>query len=224
LSAREFVETREGACRITPRLAEQLADTCTLWRSHIAPVVEWTANTLARYASSSVPIRSPLTHAHHRAAWEERAPVHERRQRRTDFPHLPNTCRECGAPLTDGRRRLCPECQEQRFRQQGPSARERASAVLAQLRAERRDPVHGGRAAELRGSKNAAHQAAVRAWQGEQPDPEVFRSEITLGLRRRTIGELMGATGLSEHYCSLIRLGKKVPHARHWEALRRLVS
>jgi hypothetical protein len=30
----------------------------------------------------------------------------------------------------------------------------------------------------------------------------------------------MGATGLSEHYCSLIRLGKAVPHARHWEAFR----
>jgi hypothetical protein len=30
----------------------------------------------------------------------------------------------------------------------------------------------------------------------------------------------MDATGLSHHYCSLIRLGKKVPHPRHWETLR----
>jgi hypothetical protein len=29
------------------------------------------------------------------------------------------------------------------------------------------------------------------------------------------------ATGLSDHYCSLIRLGKRVPHARHWPALSR---
>jgi hypothetical protein len=33
----------------------------------------------------------------------------------------------------------------------------------------------------------------------------------------------MAATGLSEHYCSMIRLGKKVPHARHWGLLRALM-
>jgi hypothetical protein len=43
----------------------------------------------------------------------------------------------------------------------------------------------------------------------------VFRSEILPGLRHKPIGELVAATGLSEHYCSLIRLGKKVPHPRH---------
>lgn len=26
----------------------------------------------------------------------------------------------------------------------------------------------------------------------------------------------------AEHYCSLIRIGKRVPHARHWAALRRV--
>jgi hypothetical protein len=30
----------------------------------------------------------------------------------------------------------------------------------------------------------------------------------------------MAATGLSEHYTSLIRLGKKIPDVRHWDALR----
>jgi CRISPR-associated endonuclease Cas1 len=220
LSARDFVETREGACRIAPRLVEQLSETCTVWRSHVAPVVEWTANTLAEHASSRVPTRSPLTHAHHRAAWDERNPDRRQSRRRIDFPQLPNTCRECGAQLTDGRLRYCEECREQRFLEQGPAARERAGEVLAQLRAEQRDPAHGGRAAEIRGRKNAVHQRAVREWQGERPDPEVFRSEILPGLRRNSITELMVATGLSEHYCSLIRLGKKVPHPRHWDAIR----
>ncbi len=40
LSARDFVETREGGCRITPRFAEQLGGTCDVWRSNVAPVVE----------------------------------------------------------------------------------------------------------------------------------------------------------------------------------------
>jgi hypothetical protein len=82
--------------------------------------------------------------------------------------------------------------------------------------------LHGGRAAELRGRKNAAHQAAVRDWVGERPAPSVFAREILPGLRRVPIGELVTATGLSEHYCSLIRLGKKVPHPRHWETLRKV--
>jgi hypothetical protein len=92
--------------------------------------------------------------------------------------------------------------------------------VLAQLRAEQRDPAHGGRAAQIRGRKNAAHQAAVRDCQGERPDPAVFARETLPGLRSVPIGVLVAATGLSDHYCSLIRLGKKVPHARHWEVLR----
>jgi CRISP-associated protein Cas1 len=220
LSAREFVETREGGCRITPRLAEQLAGTCELWRTHIAPVVEWTANTLAKHARSRVPSRAPLTRAHHRAALDERLPDRRQRASRSEFAALPNTCRDCGEPLPDRHRRYCNECRERRFREQAQRGRKSAAAVLAQLRSETRDPAHGGKAAEARGRKNAAHQAAVRAWEGERPDPEVFRSEILPGLRYARIVELVAATGLSEHYCSLIRLGKKIPHARHWEALR----
>jgi hypothetical protein len=34
----------------------------------------------------------------------------------------------------------------------------------------------------------------------------------------------MAATGLGQHYCSLIRLGRKVPHARHWAAFRELID
>ena len=124
--------------------------------------------------------------------------------------------------LGDRRRRYCETCRADQLRQQGPAARQRAGEVLARLRAEQQDPAHGGRAAALRGTKNAAHQAAVRAWQGQRPDPEVFRSEILPGLRQARLGELAAATGLSEHYCSLIRLAKRVPHPRHWSALRTL--
>jgi hypothetical protein len=49
----------------------------------------------------------------------------------------------------------------------------------------------------------------------------MFEREILPGLRRVPIAELVAATGLSEHYCSMIRLGKRVPHPRHWKGLRR---
>jgi CRISPR-associated endonuclease Cas1 len=220
LSARDFVETREGSCRITPSLSEQLADTCEVWRSHVAPVVEQTAHTLARHATSRQPALTPLTRRNWKRAWDQRAPDRRQRRTRSEFAVLPSTCRDCGASLPDRRRRYCDDCRAERFAGGAPAGRQRAAEVLAQLRAEQRDPAHGGRAAQLRGRKNAAHQAAVREWSGERLDPEVFRSEILPGLCRVPIAELVAATGLSEHYCSLIRLGKKVPHPRHWAALR----
>jgi hypothetical protein len=220
LSAREFVETREGACRITPRLAAELADTCSVWRSHVAPVVEQTAHTLAKHSPSRQPVLTPLTRRNWKRAWDNRAPDRRERRSSSEFAALPDTCRDCGAPLPDRRRRYCDACRSRRFAERGPAARGRAGDVLAQLRSEKRDPAHGGRAAQIRGRKNAAHQAAVRAWTGDRPNPAVFQTEILPGLRRTPIGELVAATGLSEHYCSLIRLGKRVPHPRHWAAFR----
>lgn len=96
----------------------------------------------------------------------------------------------------------------------------KAAAVLASLRAEQRDPAHGGHAGQVRGAKNAAHQREVHAWVGERPDPTVFASEILPGIRNRPVPELVRATGISQHYWSLIRLRTAVPHPRPWEALR----
>ena len=133
LSAREFVETREGVCRITPRLAEQLVSTCEVWRSHVAPVVEWTANTLARHARSRVPSRAPLTRTHHRAALDERLPA--RKPRRAPVkPALLPTCRGCGKPLTDGRRPYCEDCRRARWIEQASRSRRTAADVSAELR------------------------------------------------------------------------------------------
>jgi hypothetical protein len=52
-------------------------------------------------------------------------------------------------------------------------------------------------------------------------DEAVFRSEILPGLQGLPLSTLVVATGLSQQYCSLIRRGLKVLHARHWDALSR---
>ena len=139
-------------------------------------------------------------------------------------PPLPNTCRDCGTHLPDRRRRYCEDCRTKRWTTHASHGRDTAATVLARLRAEHRDPAHGGQAAKTRGAKNAAHQHAVRAWQGERPDPAIFTSEILPSLHDLPIHTLVAATGLSEHYCSLIRLGKKVPHPRHWDTLRQTAN
>lgn len=224
LARGDFVENRQGVCSITPRLATRLADTITTWARHVAPVVEGVAHTIARRADGHVPLTTPLTRANHQAAWDQRAPNRRTRVKPAVARGLPATCRDCGTALADRAHRYCDECRPTRWQEDAVRGRASAASVLAQLRAEQRDPAHGGRAAVVRGKKNAAHQRAVHAWEGELPDPAVFRDTILPALRNMPIARLAVATGLSDHYCSLIRLGKKVPHARHWPALRALAA
>lgn len=223
LAREDFIETRQGGCRLTPRLANRLSETAVSWRHHVAPAVEGIAHQLCQSESRAMSIAAPLTRAQHRAAWDERAPNRKRRAPLRATPVLPNSCRECGAHLPDRRKRYCADCRAERWAKHAERGRENAASVLGRMRAEQRDPAHGGPAAETRGRKNAAHQVAIRAWQGEDPDPAVFRDEIQPRLRDEPVRVLVEATGLSEHYCSLIRLGKRVPHPRHWRALRGIV-
>lgn len=57
-----------------------------------------------------------------------------------------------------------------------------------------------------------------------EADEEVFRSEILRKLQALPLSRISAATGLSQQYCSLIRRGLKVPHHRHWGALKSLIA
>jgi hypothetical protein len=54
---------------------------------------------------------------------------------------------------------------------------------------------------------------------------EPFEIAVRHGPKLRSVSllETMQATGLSRTYCGMIRRGVRVPHPRHWEALRELV-
>ena len=91
------------------------------------------------------------------------------------------------------------------------------------LRLARDDPAHGGEAARRRGSRNAATLHANVAWEREQSggfDARTFAREIEPKLKTVSLATMMRATGLSRPYCALIRRGERVPHPRHWGALR----
>ncbi len=47
--------------------------------------------------------------------------------------------------------------------------------------------------------------------------------EIKPKLKTASLLETMQATGLSRTYCGMIRRGVRIPHPRHWDALRELV-
>jgi hypothetical protein len=70
---------------------------------------------------------------------------------------------------------------------------------------------------------------ALRALQscarrGDQRDEAWFKREIASKLDAFSLREIAAATGLSLAACSRIRAGARVPHPRHWEALRQLVD
>ena len=85
----------------------------------------------------------------------------------------------------------------------------------------------GGEAARRRGRRNAEALRANVAWerrQAEVLDPDTFTRKIGPKLQEVSLAAMMRATGLSRPYCAMIRRGARVPHARHWGALRVLLS
>jgi len=217
----DFAETRQGNCRILPPLARQLATTADTWREHVGPVVERAAQLMADGSTKLGDLPTPLTRSKRQDAWAERRGRPTKRRPPTGA--VPKACPGCGGGIDDGRE-YCAACLRDRFNDLGESGRAAAAATLAQLRQEGRDPAHGGAAGRRRGRKNASHQEEITAWNSNhvRPDRALFAKEIGPRLRELTPRDLEEATGLSAHYCSLIRLGKRVPHPRHWEALRRL--
>lgn len=90
------------------------------------------------------------------------------------------------------------------------------------------DPSHTGEAAEKRRSVMKQRRQEELAWDAAHPDIKVyeaeFAKEILPGLRGLSLTRIAAATGLSQQYCSLIRRGLKVPHARHWTSFRVFVA
>ncbi len=134
---------------------------------------------------------------------------------------LRKTCEVCGETLKSGRKRFCSKCRD-------VGSRKGLAVAKRKLREKREagtDPAHGGEAARKRGIKSAAMQRANFEWEkkhGSEVDPSQFEREIAPHLDRILLSALVKATGLSQPYCAKIRRGAKVPHPRHWEAIRKL--
>ena len=223
-SAKDFVETQKGVCRVLAPLTHTLAETTSQWARALAPVVENVATLLAGCAPSRFEMPTPLTQAHRSAGRD--AVRRKPRKSATALQRKPAaTCATCGGPLPNAKRQFCDDClpdEEQEklslFEQAGPAA-------LAQLRAEGRDPTVTADARHKLGLANSRRQLDAARWNAEhdQPDNEMFRKEILPGLQDVPLSRIMEATGLSLRYCSQIRQGY-VPHPRHWGRLRHLVA
>ena len=133
----------------------------------------------------------------------------------------------CAEPVLKRRRRHCDACMPKARREHGLRAIEAARKALAAQTATGDDPRRGAHANRVRSEAVSEGHRRNRAWTREhsrERDEEWFKREITPKLDAFTLAEIAAATGLSLAACSRIRAGVKIPHPRHWDALRRLAA
>jgi CRISPR-associated endonuclease Cas1 len=224
-TAANFVETREGNCRLAPHLAHDLAGTSQRWAQAVAPYAERVAHLLAESTSRRVS-STPLTHTNRQPARPDGA---RRSRRPRSQPATPaamgSTCRVCGVELAEKRRRLCPACWPVT---RALLATERARSGRATITAGRRDgadPTNTEHAREARAASLSARKREQLAWdRASHPLHEIDLQRLPKQLAAVPLRALQQATGLSVSACSQIRSGQLKPHRRHWPALTALTK
>jgi hypothetical protein len=246
-AARDFGELPNGICRIAAPLTHELALTLPHWREYLRPIAArlaqlfreslinkgvpprtLTAKSGNKRRSIPGPERSPLLATPRKAsqprpyatrAW--RTPTVEAR------PANPIACALCGEPVLKRRRHHCEACMPKARREHGLRAIAAARKVLAAQTEAGNDPRRSAAVKEARGEAISEGHRRNRSWTREHPgqrDEAWFTREIMSKLDAFSLKEIGKATGLSLAACSRIRAGAKVPHPRHWKALRSLVE
>jgi len=112
-------------------------------------------------------------------------------------------------------------------REHGLRAIAAARKALATQTAAGNDPRRTAATNRTRGEAISEGHRRNRSWAREHPgqrDEAWFKREIAPKLDAFSLKEIADVTGLSLAACSRIRSGARVPHQRHWEALRKLVG
>jgi CRISPR-associated endonuclease Cas1 len=222
-TAKDFVETRKGVCRVLAPVTHTLAETTGQWARAVAPVVENVTAMLAANSASRIErLPTPLTQTNRSAGRDaiRRRPIKSATASRRK-PAA--TCATCGGQLPSGERQFCDDCLPDERRQLEISFSAAGVAALAKMRAEGRDPLDSAEARRKLGEANARRRREEVEWDRthDKPDPAVFTREILPRIQGMSLSKMKAATGLSTTMCAKIRRGY-VPHPRHWEALRTL--
>jgi CRISPR-associated endonuclease Cas1 len=209
-----FFEQRDGNCRLMGSFTAQLSETAPMWRRAVAPLAESVARTLWSMARKPEAEALPATRLTQR-----------RRREAQGGPSLPpaepaprqqNVCRVCGARTT-GRHTHCANCavafSTVRLRKAALSGRVAAQSSAAQIR---------------RANTQRRQHAAKHAWKASNLpawlDEQTYVQKIQPQLVHVTRAAIASAIEVSKAYAADIRVGKRSPHPRHWQALAQLVG
>jgi CRISPR-associated endonuclease Cas1 len=226
-AARDFFETREGTCRLTPGLAKELAGTCCHWGRLVGEIAEDVAAELTSGSPRGRRLPTPLT-GRNRSAGRPSSGGVSRVTRRPDPPAVARACSICGVTTTGNRRTCGGTCLGEVRDAVGQSSFASAGvARLAILRSQGEDPAHSAGARAKVGATQARRRREEEGWDAEhpeRPDPALFREQVLPALEPVSISRIARVTGLSLAYCARIKRGETVPHARWWEMLRVLAK
>lgn len=208
-----FFEQRDGNCRLMASFAIRLTQTAQVWTRTVAPVAEMAArhfwSTTRKRKHNDIP-PTRLTKNNKRDADSKvlspalRAPLPER------------VCTGCGKIVSKGSVH-CSVCAVE-------VARDRMREVARKGRISSKSE-----ASRARLSATQQRQAlAWRSWESSrQPEwltEETYNQQIRPSLLLSSISQIANALDVSIPYAANIRLGKRRPHPRHWQALAKLVN
>jgi CRISPR-associated endonuclease Cas1 len=213
----DFHETREGVCRLIPVLVKELLASTPHWRLTVGAVAEDLARRLLEPADRVVVPRL----------------ITGRRGRKGADQSLgrylfTRRCVICGSVVEDHALRTCSDACENEIRMINANAgAARAKDVLRRLRAEGRDFSRSPETRAKMAASNSSRRLEQAAWDRahpDRPDTATYWRDVYPIVQRLSAKEIRVATGLSVSTVFLIRTGKKVPHARWWEALEALAD
>jgi CRISPR-associated protein Cas1 len=210
----DFLEDRNGNCRIASSLAIKLCETSDTWRRLVAPVAEYVAQEV--WSSISRPTSNP---ARHRIATRLTQRT-KRAVKGTDVPSVKTPrpekrCRGCGKTVQRDSIH-CKECDV-----------EVATDRLVEVARAGRIAGHTPEAIAKEAETHRKHARARAAWNpAKQPawlTEQVFSEEIQPALAQASATAIAKRIGISRWYAGRIREGYR-PHPRHWQALAGLVG
>lgn len=204
-SKQDFIELLDGTCRLLPPLTHELAQTVSLWRSALAPVVEHVANLLrpATRTGRKV-IRTQLTNANIKAS------LVEMRKQRIGSPS-PSVPADGSVPSTWSE--ILPVVQS-------ASTESLVAATGLTHRYVRR--VKRGERTPRMEHWSKLYQAASNATMPVVPNSgrmPTSWSAILQHVQRAPTARLAEATGLTDSYIRKIKRGELQPAAHHWRPL-----
>jgi CRISPR-associated endonuclease Cas1 len=208
----DFVEERNGNCRLIPGFAVKLSETAHTWGRLVAPWAEYVARTLWATTSSSrtrTALATRLTQRHRREAKGNASlPT-------VEGPNPKRICRGCGKNIRVGRSH-CGRC-----------AIDVAAQRLVDVARVGRITAHTPDALAKEAKTQRQHAKARSLWTASSQPTwltlEFYSETIQPLLADVSNSSIASRIGVSRWYAGRIRQGYR-PHPRHWRELAQLVG